>query len=260
MMELNAAPVTVDDFAPLGLVGFGHFTSMLVENASVRGLEMHLDRLARDCRTVFDAELDPYRVRDAVRHAIRDVTDAVVVRVTIYDPKLTLARPGDPANPQVLISMRAAPAGPQPPLRLQSVVYSRDVPKVKHIGLFGAEHQRALAQRAGYDDVLFTDSDGSISEIATSNIALITEDGQLVWPRAEVLAGTTMRLLNQVRDEDVLTRHITMAGLTDYVGAVATNAATGVRAIASVDDVHWPEHEMVATLRGQYESIQAQRI
>lgn len=259
-MELNAAPVTVDDLAPLGLVGFGHFTSMLVENASVRGLEMHLDRLTRDCRTVFDAELDPDRVRDAVRHAIRDVTGAVVVRVTIYDPKLGLARPGDPANPQVLVSMRAAPAGPQPPLRLQSVVYSRDVPRVKHIGLFGAEYQRASAQRAGYDDVLFTDSDGSISEIATSNVGLITADGRLVWPRAEVLAGTTMRLLNQVRDEEVLTRHVTVSALADYVGAVATNAATGVRAIASVDDVHWPEHELVATLRRQYESIPAQRI
>ncbi|WP_405140266.1 aminotransferase class IV [Nocardia sp. NBC_01388] len=259
-MELNAAPATADDLAPLGLVGFGHFTSMHVRNGSVRGLELHLDRLARDCRTVFDALLDPDRIRDAVRHAIRDVDVDVVVRVTVYDRKLTLARPGDPAHPELLITMREAPSTPQPPLRLQSVVYSRDVPKVKHLGLFGAEYQRALAQRAGFDDVLFTDRDGSVSEIATSNIAFITDEGQLVWPRAEVLAGTTMRLINQVRDEEVLTERITNPGLERYVGAVATNAATGVRTVASVDDVRWPEHELVATLRKQYESIPPQRI
>jgi branched-subunit amino acid aminotransferase/4-amino-4-deoxychorismate lyase len=260
MMELNGAAATVDDLAALALVNLGHFTSMRVENGAVRGLGLHLDRLARDCRTVFHTELDPDRVRDYVRHAIGGIADPVVVRVTIYDPALTLARPGQTAVPQVLVTVRAATSAPQPPLRLQSVVYARDLPKVKHTGLFGALHQRGLAQHAGYDDVVFTDSDGAISEIATSNIAFITGDGQLVWPHAEVLPGTTMRLINQVRDEDVVTDRITVARLGRYAGVVATNAATGVRAVASIDDTGWPEHEMVATLRKQYESIPPQQI
>lgn len=33
----------------------GHFTSMRVEHQRVRGPSLHLDRLVRDCRRVFDA-------------------------------------------------------------------------------------------------------------------------------------------------------------------------------------------------------------
>ncbi|MGY4102064.1 aminotransferase class IV family protein [Nocardia sp. R16R-3T] len=260
MMELNGVPVTVDDLAPLALVGLGHFTSMRVEAGAVRGLELHLDRLIRDSRTVFNAELDPDRVRAYVRQAIRDADGPVVVRVTIYDPTLELSKPGAPADPHVLVSMRPAPAVPSTALRLQSVVYSRDLPRVKHIGLFGALHQRGVAQRQGFDDVVFTAGDGSISEIATSNIAFITGEGHLVWPRAEVLPGTTMRLLNQVLDEDVVTERVTLAQLGDYAGAVGTNAATGVRAVSCIDDIQWPEHEVVSILRKAYESIPPQRI
>lgn len=260
MMELNGAPVTVDDLAPLALVGLAHFTSMRVDNGAVRGLELHLDRLVRDCRNVFHTDLDPDRVRAYIRHAIRDADSPVVVRVTIYDPALALSAPGAPADPHVLVSTRHAPEVTPTPLRLQSVVYSRDEPRVKHAGLFGALHQRGIAQRDGFDDVVFTAGDGSITEIATSNIAFITTDGRLVWPHAEVLAGTTMRLLNQVRDEDVLTQRVTIAQLDNYAGAVATNAATGVRPITCLDDAHWPEHELVSILREQYESIPPQPI
>jgi len=262
MMELNGVPVTVEDLAPLALVGLGHFTSMRVEEGgAVRGLELHLDRLIRDSLTVFNAELDPERVRTYVRQAIRDADGPVVIRVTIYDPALELSKPGAPADPHVLVSMRHAPAVPSEPLRLQSVVYSRDLPRVKHIGLFGALHQRAIAQRQGFDDIVFTTGDGSISEIATSNIGFITREGHLVWPRGGgVLSGTTMRLLNQVLDKEVVTERVTLAQLGDYAGVVATNAATGVRAVSCIDDVQWPEHEAVKILREAYESIPPQRI
>lgn len=260
-MELNGEPITTDDLAPLALVGLGHFTSMRVEHAAVRGLELHLDRLAKDCRTIFDAELDTDRVRHYLRHALRDADAPVVLRVTIYDPDLELARPGATAQPHVLVTTRKAPPPvPPAPLRLQSVVYSRDLPRVKHVGLFGTLHQRGLAQRAGFDDVVFLEADGTITEIATSNIAFITQDGQLVWPQAEVLPGTTMRLITQVRDDEVFSKHITVAELDQYRGVVATNAAVGVRAVASIDDFHWPEHEIMTQLRSEYESIPPQRI
>lgn len=259
-MELSGAPVDVDSLASLALVGFGHFTSMLVENCAVRGLELHLDRLIRDCRAVFDARLDPDRVRDVVRSAVRDATGPVVVRVTVYDPELQLSRPGARADPRLLVTTRAAPTTPQAPLRLRSVAYSRDLPQIKHVGLFGALHHRAAAQRAGFDDAVFVDGGGSISEIVTSNIAFINGGGELVWPRAEALVGTTMRLIDQSCGKRVLTDHIPLSQLGHYVGAVATNAATGVRAVTSIDDISWPVHEMVAELRDRYESIPPQQI
>lgn len=260
-MELNGLPVTQAEIAALGLVGYGHFTSMRVEAGGVRGLTLHLDRLTKDCREVFAADLDPDRVRDLVRRAIGETIYPVIVRVTVFDPALELGKPGADAKPQVLITMRPAPAVPQTPVTLQSAVYRRDLARVKHVGLFGPLHHRAQAQRAGFDDVLFTEPDGTISEIATSNIAFITRDGQLIWPDADVLPGVTMRLLGQARDEEVLTEKVTLSQLDQFVGAVATNAAVGVRAVARIDETYWPiEHELVEKLRSEHDSIPPQRI
>lgn len=259
-MELNGAPISQSDIAALGLVGYGHFTSMRVEHRAVRGLTQHMDRLARDCRTVFDTELDIDRVRTFIRHALMDVDSAVVVRVTVFDPRITLGMPGADADPAVLVTLREAPPVPETPLTLRSAVYSRDLPRTKHVGLFGALHQRRLAQRDGADDVLFTTADGLISEIATSNIGVIA-DGHLIWPDAEVLLGVTMRLLSQTLDEEVIVKPITLAELPYVEGAVATNAAVGVRAIGRIDDIELPiDHATVDRLRAEYESVPAQQI
>ncbi|WP_433620949.1 aminotransferase class IV family protein [Nocardia sp. CA-120079] len=259
-MELNGSPISQSELAALGLVGYGHFTSMRVENRAVRGLSQHMDRLTRDCRTVFDAELDPERVRHLIRRAVADTDIAVVVRITVFDPRIALGRPGAEADPHVLVTWREAPPVPQAPMNLRSAVYTRDLPKTKHVGLFGALYQRRLAQRDGADDVLFTNADGTITEIATSNIGVIS-DGQLIWPQAEVLPGITMRLLSQTLDEEVVVKPITLAELPHIDAAVATNAAVGVRAIARIDDIDLPvDHEMIDRLRAEYESIPPQRI
>ncbi|MFD5177863.1 aminotransferase class IV [Nocardia sp. NPDC058379] len=97
--------------------------------------------------------------------------------MTVFDPRLELGKPGAAADPQILVTHRKASATPMGPSRLRSAVYARDLPRVKHNGLFGAMHQRAAAQRAGFDDVVFTASAGEISEIATSNVGFI-RDGQ----------------------------------------------------------------------------------
>ncbi|MFI9509069.1 aminotransferase class IV family protein [Nocardia sp. NPDC052566] len=261
VMELNGSPVSRDQIAVLGLVNYGCFTSMRVEGGGVRGLSLHLDRLVRDCRLLFGADLDPEWIRDLVRHGLRDKDEPIVVRVTVFDPELELSRPGVDARPHVLVSMRSAPLGPQGALKLQSTVYSRDLPKVKHTGLFGAVHHRRNAQRNGFDDVVFTTAEGVISEVATSNIGFIDASGRLIWPHAEVLPGITMRLISQTRDEDILTEPVTLAQLPQFVAAVATNAAVGVRAVARVDDTQWStEHELIDALRKDYESIPPQRI
>ncbi|WP_216916126.1 aminotransferase class IV family protein [Nocardia noduli] len=257
-MELDGAPATRDDLAPLGLVNYGHFTSMLVEDGAVRGLELHLDRLVRDCQAVFAVDLDPERLRAEVRGALGGNSGRHVVRVTVYDPDITLAKPGAAANPRLLVTSRPAAAVDPGPLRVQSAVYSRDLPAIKHTGLFGALHHRAGAQRAGFDDVLLTDADGRISEIATSNIGFITADATLVWPEADMLVGTTMRLISRARDETVVSRRVSLAQLDQFVGAFATNAAVGVRAVTAIDEHRWAEHELVEILRKTYESIPAQ--
>lgn len=252
MAELDGREVTAEALQGLALTNYGHFTSMRVEHGRVRGLSLHLARLVRDCRTVFGTGLDPERVRYLLRHAVGGLGGVLVVRVTVFDPDLDLGRPSAAAEPSVLVTTRPAPADPVlPPLSLRTAAYLRDQPAVKHVALFGALHRRRAAQRAGFDDALFTDASGAIHEGPTWNIGF--HDGtRHVWPEADVLPGVTMELLRRSGGEHV-DAVLTVGQLPYMRAAFVTNTAIGVRAVAAVDDVPLPAGtELVDGLRRAY--------
>jgi branched-subunit amino acid aminotransferase/4-amino-4-deoxychorismate lyase len=259
-MQLNGAPATMDQVKALALTNYGHFTSMLVEDGGVRGLSLHMQRLTRDCRVLFDVDLDTDHVRHYIRHALTDAAARTVARVTVYDPALDLGNIGSDAVPHILVTTRPAPSGAPAPLRLQAASYRREMPAVKHIGLFGALRCRRTAQREGYDDALLLNPDGTISEITTSNIGFARE-GQTIWPRSELLTGITMTLLNQALDEPIHTEPITLSDLPTMEFTFATNAATGIRPVAAVDDQSWPtDHPVLKQLRDLYADIPAEQL
>lgn len=259
-MRLNGVLPTMDQVKTLALTNYGHFTSMRVEDGRVRGLSLHMQRLARDCRVLFESDLDIDRVQHYIRSALTDAAPRTTARVTIYDPALDLGTIGSDAVPHVLVTTRPAAPGAPAPVRLQAATYRREWPAVKHIGLFGALRCRRTAQREGYDDVLFLNADGTISEIATSNIGFVRE-GQTIWPRSEWLTGITMTLLNQALDEPIHTEPITLTDLPTMEFAFATNAATGIRAVAAVDDQSWPaDHPALNHLRDLYTDIPAEQL
>ncbi|WP_344635656.1 aminotransferase class IV [Kitasatospora cystarginea] len=251
--ELNGRPVSPAELQALALTGYGHFTTMLVEDGRVRGLPLHLERLARDCRTVFGTELDLGRVREFARRAV-PVRGAVVVRVTVFDPALDLGTIGSPAEPQLLVTSRpAGGAGPLPPLRVRSVAYRRDLPAVKSVGLFGSLWHRRQAQRAGFDDVLFVDGERGISEGSTWNIGFV-RGRQVVWPEAEHLVGTTMELLRGLYRCDF--ERVGLAEAAGFEAAFATNAAIGVRVVGRLDGLTLrAEHPVIEELRAQYTAL-----
>jgi branched-subunit amino acid aminotransferase/4-amino-4-deoxychorismate lyase len=254
--ELNGVPAGLDQVMTLALTNHGHFTSMRVDGHRIRGLSLHLERLVRDCRRVFDTDLDPDRIRHLVRHALADVNRSVVVRVTVFDPALEIGHLDADARPQVLVTIRPATHTPLPALRLQSVIYSRDMPDVKHVGLFGSLQHRRTAQRNGFDDAVFIDADATISEATTSNIGFVY-DNRIFWPQADCLPGVTMRLISQ--DEHASSMPITLGQLADVEAVFATNAAVGIRRISAIDDFHWPdEHPVLNVLHKGYASLPAE--
>lgn len=252
-MLLNGKPVDVDQLKVLGLTNYGHFTSMRVDAGRVRGLTLHLDRLSRDCRALFGAELDQDEVRGYVRQVVDGFAGSIVARVTVFDPHLDLGHPASASSPYVLVTTRAASMVAPPPLVLTARRYEREVPAVKHVGLFGTMFHRRQAQLAGFDDVLFVDGEGFISEGATWNIGLIEGD-EIVWPQAPVLPGVTMALIQQERPGH--RRRVNMTDLDRYTAAFVTNAAVGVRGIASIDAIRWADAvPLVEQIRKQYSAI-----
>ncbi|MFY1703094.1 aminotransferase class IV family protein [Micromonospora sp. WMMA1923] len=252
-MLLNGKPVDLDELKILGLTNYGHFTSMRVDGGRVRGLTLHLDRLSRDCRTLFGTELDQDEVRRYVRRVVDGFAGSIVARVTVFDPDLDLGHPVDASSPQVLVTMRVASKVPPPPLVLTAHRYEREVPTVKHVGLFGTVFHRRQAQLAGFDDVLFVDEEGLVSEGATWNIGLIEGD-EIVWPQAPVLPGVTMALIQQERAG--LQRRVNVTELDRYTGAFVTNAAIGVRGIAAIDAVRFADAvPLVEQIRKEYSAI-----
>jgi branched-subunit amino acid aminotransferase/4-amino-4-deoxychorismate lyase len=225
---------------------------MLVEDFRVRGLALHMERLASDCRQLFDVGLDTDAVRHYVRHALSGNPGLVTARVTVYDPALDLGTIGSDAEPSILVTTRPAARSVPAPLRLQAAFYQREVPSVKHVSVFGALMHRRRAQRAGFDDVLFTSRDGLVCEISTANIGFV-RGGRIVWPQSEWLPGITMALINRAPDEPVAMEPVRLSDLPDMEASFATNSVTGVRAVVSVDGTQWPaDHEALAGLRKLY--------
>ncbi|ANY10384.1 aminotransferase class IV [Pseudonocardia sp. HH130630-07] len=240
----------------LATTGYGHFTTMLVTDRRVRGLQLHLDRLARDGRAVFGAGVDG----PAVRSRIRDAAPARgrrIVRVTVADPALGIGTIGAAAAPRPVVTTRAAPPGPAAALRVRTAVHRRYLPEVKSTGLFATLHLRRLAVRDGVDDVLLTTGDGTLLEGSTWNVGLVTGD-RIVWPDGPVLAGTTRALLRGVLDDAGIEQRDATVGAGDLTGvdAVFATSATGVRPIASIDTHRFdPGHPLLGRLQDLYEAI-----
>ncbi|MFG2289655.1 aminotransferase class IV family protein [Streptomyces sp. NPDC048595] len=255
MVTLDGKPVSADDLLPLALINLGHFTSMRVDaDGTIRGLSLHMERLARDCKAVFGADLDTGRVRAFVRQGLDGRDLPCVVRVTVYDPSVDLGHLADAGDPHVLVSVRAAGTMPPAPLRAMSVTYERDLPHVKHVGLLGALHARRTAQLAGYGDVLFVGRDGCVTEGSTWNVGFVDRDGAVVWPRADVLPGVTMALLQERTGHRVAT--VTLEQAKGMAAAFATNTSFGVRALAAIDETGLAvEHPVLERLSETYLSI-----
>lgn len=257
MIQLNGHDVTTDELSGLALYSYGHFTSMRVEAMSVRGLSMHLARLDNDAQTLFGVNLDLEKVRHLIRSAALRFTGPEIMRVTVFDPNLELGHPGAAHEPQILITNRPVASSVPAPLNVVTTEYRRRVPTVKHVGLFDSIRTRRIAQLDGYDDVLFVGVDGNISEGATWNVAFF--DGtQVVWPKADVLPGVTMRLLVKAAGEAgivSITSPLSIESTSRMEAAFATNIAVGVRPIGSINDRNFPvDAPILNRLQTAYES------
>ncbi|MEV7552119.1 aminotransferase class IV family protein [Amycolatopsis sp. NPDC089917] len=238
-LEINGAPARSEDLA--GAFGYAHFTAMQVRDGKVRGLDVHLDRLVTSTRRLFASELDTEAVRGYVRRAIQGA-DALSVRVLVFSRAMDWSDPGAPAAPDVLVRTAPPKEHELTPLRLRSVRYERVLPEVKHVGSFGLVHHSREAMMAGYDDAVFVDYQGRISEASIWNVGFL-EGGTVVWPQAPVLDGITQQLIRRGLTRHGIpqeTRDVRPADLPGFDAMFLTNSESVGWPVASVDDVVLP--------------------
>lgn len=239
--EIDGQPADAALLAARARLNHGHYTSMQVRGGAVRGLGLHLARLDGASRALYDVALDPQRVREAIRHALRSDADATV-RVDVFARDWRLHAMPLPATLALMVTMTPPAALPATPLRLRSVEHERFLPHIKHVGTFPLFELRRQAQAAGFDDALFLDRHDHIAEGTTWNIGF-WDGRRVLWPEAPQLAGTSMQLLRLGLARAGIgseTLRLPRAALADMRGAFVCNASGVGRAVRCIDTIDFP--------------------
>lgn len=253
--EINGSMATVDALRTLALVNYGHFTSMQVEAGGVRGLDLHLQRLASSTLELFGTPLDIEQTQAWMRQIVDGDTRTLGLRVNVFSRAMNRDRPLDPAPPDVLITTSAARRLAKTALRVGSVDYQREQPHIKHVGTFGLFQQKRAAQARGFDDALFVDACGAVAEGSIWNVGFLDEAG-VVWPAAPALPGVSMQLLQRGLAERGIassTRYVDLDEIGQFRGAFFTNSSCAVMPIARIDAIEFVlDAKTLATLEACY--------
>lgn len=237
------------DVASLGaaLVNYGHFTSLQVCNGAVQGWALHLQRLQQATHELFDATLDVAQVCAWLKDALAqcDMRDASL-RITVFSRAFDFRQPLRAVPVDVLIGVAAPVAIPTTARAVMSLRYQRELPHIKHVGTFPLFHHRRQAMREGFDDVVFVDEAGKVSEGSTWNLAF-WDGAQVVWPQAAALRGVTEQLLMAGLDllgQGQVSREVGLGELPGFGGAVACNAS-GMWPLARIDGVSFVQSDVL---------------
>ena len=236
-LQIDGRPAGAADLGHFVLSNYGAFTSMQVEGGGVRGLDLHLARLHVEAVDLFGLAVPEATLRDRMRQALDGRSGRFSLRVNLFSDTVSLRAPDAVVQPRVLTTLSPPASSLTTPLRLQTQAYAREVPHLKHAATFGLTRARRQAVLAGFDDALFVDGDGRISEGSIWNIGLIQGE-TVVWPEAPMLAGTGQGLLQRgMMDLGMgsVTRPVRLDDLADFDAAFICNSATSACAIAAID-------------------------
>lgn len=263
LMQIDSRPASAADLGHFVLSNYGAFTSMQVEDGGGRGLDLHLARLEAEAVDLFGVAVPEALLRERMRQVLDGRSGRFSLRVNLFSDAISLRAPDAVVQPRVLTTL-SAPAMPlTAPLRLQTQVYAREVPHLKHAATFGLTRARRLAVLAGFDDALFVDGEGRISEGSIWNIGFVQGE-TVVWPEAPMLTGTGQALLQRGMADlglSSVTRPMHLSDLASFDAAFICNSATPASAVASIDGHQFgPADDLIARLIEAWRSNPCQTI
>lgn len=236
-LSVDGQPATLDDLTHVALVNYGAYTSFRVEQGGVRGLDLHLARLEAEAVELFGEPVGEERLRDLMRKAVAG-RDPCWLRVSLFSPGISPRTPDWHGAPRVMIALSPPPSPFSDAQRLQLQTYAREAAHLKHVATFGLIRARRAARAAGFDDALFVDGDGRISEGSLWNIGFVSGD-DVVWPRAPMLAGVAQALVQRGLTDAGLTGRtepMRVADLPRFDGGFLCNSATPACAVAAIGE------------------------
>lgn len=235
-IRVDGVPATLADLTHVALVNYGAYTSFRVEDGGVRGLDLHLERLETEAAELFGEAVGEARLRALMRGAVEGRGDCWL-RVSLFSPEISPRTPGWTGRPKVMTAVFPPPAPLAESVRLQTQAYAREAPHLKHVATFGLIRARRAAWAAGFDDALFVDGEGRMSEGSLWNIGFLRGD-EVVWPQAPMLAGVAQALLQRglaAAGVACATEPARLDDLARFDAAFICNSATPACAVASVD-------------------------
>ena len=227
----DAPALRADDSAYLE--GRGCYTTARVSGGVARFEARHMARLVRAARELRLGELDPERVRTALRElAVAEFGDAEgIVRVSA-------SRDGDGALHLVGV---ARPLGEEPEQWSAAIIALRHSAEGLEKGLkVTSRLAMALAgdegRERGVNETLLLDGSGHLVEGARSNIVVVPASGAPATPPVSAggVAGVARSVVLE-RLPEILERRIAEAELRSASELIALNAVRGARPIVSLD-------------------------
>jgi branched-subunit amino acid aminotransferase/4-amino-4-deoxychorismate lyase len=261
-LRVDGEPASLADLTHQALFNYGAYTSFRVEDGGVRGLDLHLARLDASAVELFGEAVGEARLRALMRDAV-GAREACWLRVSLFAPEIWMREPTWRGPPKVMIGA----FDPPPPLadgvRLQLQTYAREAAHLKHAATFGLMRARRTAREAGFDDALFADEHGRVSEGSLWNIGFTAGD-EVVWPLAPMLAGVAQALLEQGMEGVGLSQRaeaVHVSDLAKFDGAFLCNSATPACAVAAIGDrTLATSPELIGRLRAAWASNPVQPI
>ena len=234
---IDGLPPTEADLRYLAIVNYGAYTSFRIEDAVVRGLDLHLARLDASAIELFGEAVGEDRLRALMRRALGDRSEAWL-RVSLFSREILPRSPSARGRPSVMTVVSPSPPPLAGRMRLQARTYVRDDAHLKHTATFPLIRARRVAREAGFDDALFADADGLISEGSLWNIGFLSGD-TVSWPEAPMLEGVAQALISRGLAAVGLTERHAPVRLTDlaaFDAAFLCNSATPACPIAAIGD------------------------
>lgn len=252
---LDGHEASAQDLAPLAFAGFAHFTAMQIREGQVRGLDLHLDRLRSASMAMFGKAHADADIRRFLRAAVKAGPSDLSLTATVFSHSGEFTAHGASNDPAILVRTFPASSGPAGPLALDVVKHQRPLADFKHVGESMKTYALRQAAEKGFDDAAFIDEQGRIGEATIWNLAF-WDGSSIIWPKADILRGITMQIIErQLAKTGVQaeTREVGLADIKQFSGAALMNSWTPHVPVSTIGTLDLPiSAEFGEILRAAY--------